>query len=125
MQRQLAELLHLSDDQTLPISGSVQRMARGALYFRERRRTILGTDNFADPGWDLLLLLAAHEGPAPGIACAEAARRSNTSPKVMERFAALLAKQGLVEVIEAPGGKHALLTHQGAETLARLIGAEA
>lgn len=124
MQRQLADLLHAADDKTLPVSGILQQMARSALHFRERRRTILGSDNFVDPGWDLLLLLAANREPTPGIACAEAAQRSGTSPKVMDRFADLLAAQGLVEVLDMPSGKRATLTQQGTETLARLIGVQ-
>lgn len=122
MQKQLADLLHVADEQTLPVSGILQRIARGALHFRDRRRAILGNDNFVDPGWDLLLLLAANGDTVRGISCAEAARRSVIPPKVMERFAALLAGQGLVETFDTPNGKHASLTPHGSDTLARLIG---
>lgn len=123
MLQQMVNLLHVADDQTLPVSGMVQRIARGALHFRERRRAILGNDNFVDPGWDLLLLLAANGDVERGISCAEAAQLSGIPPRVMERFAALLAAQGLIEVFDAANGKHAALTLHGSETLAQLIAA--
>lgn len=80
MLQQMVNLLHVADDQTLPVSGMVQRIARGALHFRERRRAILGNDNFVDPGWDLLLLLAANGDVERGISCAEAAQRWASRP---------------------------------------------
>lgn len=115
MQRQLTDPL---DDSTaaLPFSGSVQGIAQSALKFRARRRRILGSYNFSDPAWDLLLVLASGD-PDAWTSCDEIAQHAGVTAKVIERFAGLLALQGLVALDEGA----VRLTLDGQKALVRLI----
>ena len=120
MQVQLNERRNEQETAATPFSGGLQEMARSALKFRARRRRILGGALFADPAWDLLLVLAAGEANA-WLACTEAALHAGVTDKVVERFAVLLARQGLVETVGMSGAVSVRLTAEGQQALARLI----
>ena len=104
-----------------PFSGSLQQIARTAVKFQERRRKILGAANFADPAWDLLLFLAANDNPSGELSCRFVATKIGISVAVVERFAQLLERQGIVQLRAKSGDPSVSLTARGAETLQQLI----
>ncbi len=120
VQRQLTVPFDEHESAVVPVSGTLQAIAKSALKFRARRRRILGSANFSDPAWDLLLVLASQDDDA-GVAIAEVAKLAGVSVKVIERFVALLAAQGLVELVPAADATTVRLTGSGQAALARLI----
>lgn len=120
MQRQTADLARGHNPEAALFSRSIQSIARSALHFRARRRRILGSANFSDPAWDLLLMLAAN-GPDAEVSCADVAWHAAVTPKVVLRFAGLLAAQGLVEIEQRAETPLVKLTPSGHRALTRLI----
>lgn len=120
MKEQVLDNLNDQAASALPFSGSIQSIAQSALEFRARRRRILGSANFSDPAWDLLLVLAAGD-PDAWTSCHEAAHHAGVTTKVVARFGRLLANQGLVEVTGSSSEMAVRLTQDGQQALARLI----
>lgn len=104
-----------------PFSGHAQQIAHSAILFRERRREVLGINYFADPAWDLLLYLTAHDNADGYVTCEFVAGKTGVSPAVVERFALLLQMDGMVEVQDRAGGKVVKLTKHGFQSLLKLI----
>jgi DNA-binding MarR family transcriptional regulator len=98
--------------------------ARQVFELRRRRETLLGSDLFSDPAWDLLLYLfiAGSEGHSASVAdaCAAASVPSTTGL----RWARQLEEAGLVMREEDPADArrwHLRLSGAAARRLQRLL----